>query len=179
MSKFKVGDKVSTHYGKGIIIGIAKTGMDKYLVELVEIKGFFGHKGEGIELLEGKRGKKNNCRWFAENMLELVQPKQFTKLLNYIGLAHLINSGRQPKYVNLILNICDKEKVKYTWDEYSLCYMIDDKRDEDENYNLYLRDCLLDYQNFERCIEVFEEPARKMTVADIQKELGYKVEIVE
>ena len=33
--------------------------------------------------------------------------------------------------------------------------------------------------NYETVYERVEKPARKMTVADIQKELGYKVEIVE
>jgi hypothetical protein len=79
------------------------------------------------------------------------------KLTNYIGLANLINGGIQPKFIYLILNVNSNYKVKYKWSEYSKCYLIDNSSDENEDYDFYLRDCLLDTENFERCIELIEE----------------------
>lgn len=43
--KFKVGDKVETKYGKGIIVHITKVGYPPYLVK---IEGFRGHNGNAV-----------------------------------------------------------------------------------------------------------------------------------
>jgi hypothetical protein len=95
------------------------------------------------------------------------------KILNYIGLAQLIYNNKQPKYVNLILNTSDYYKVKYIWDEYNQCYIIEDKFYESENYSYYLRDSLLDCQNFERCIEIIEEPKEEKKIEKIRQFCEY------
>ena len=108
-----------------------------------------------------------HCRMdipFLKN-LELVQPKQFTKAdLKDDDKITLVNGDsfyyKNGSFTNYFYSSYDDELKR-----------ID---------NLSEREIArIERPNYETVYERVEEPAKKMTVADIQKELGYKVEIVE
>jgi hypothetical protein len=170
MSKFKVGDKVRTPDGEGIIIGIAKTGMDKYLVE---IEGHRGYRGVGVELAEGETGKKSNCRWFEENMLKL---KQFTKA--DLKERWLVKTRNGNEYM---VTGCG-ETVGIRNGKFTSEYLFfADYNDDLTDKNKKEWDIVEVYKpHYSKAWEREEEPApKKMTVAEICKELGYDIEIVK
>lgn len=71
--------------------------------------------------------------------------------IDYMELLNLIKDDKQPMKIRLHLNVSTGEYKEYEWCEN--CYVISNSEDESEDYNFYLRDCLLDSQSFDKIIE--------------------------
>ena len=165
MSKFKVGDKVKGTKQSSEAYMI--TNEDMLLGEITHI--YEDINGIDIKVLKHKdkkyEGEEIYCIHFKDSYFELAQPKQFTKAdLKDDDKITLVNGDsfyyKNGGFTNYFYSSYDDELKR-----------ID---------NLSEREIArIERPNYETVYERVEEPAKKMTVADIQKELGYKVEIVE
>ena len=165
MSKFKVGDKVKGTKQSSEAYMI--TNEDMLLGEITHI--YEDINGIDIKVLKHKdkkyEGEEIYCIHFKDSYFELAQPKQFTKAdLKDDDKITLVNGDsfyyKNGSFTNYFYSSYDDELKR-----------ID---------NLSEREIArIERPNYETVYERVEEPAKKMTVADIQKELGYKVEIVE
>lgn len=75
--------------------------------------------------------------------------------ITYLELLEMIRDDKAPDKVKLHL-LFDKAviyKKVYDGEDFNY-YEIDNKLEQDSNYNFYLRDCLLDSQSFDKCIEI-------------------------
>lgn len=167
MAKFKVGDKVKVNirdcFKQGECIGEIVYINDKLASPyLVGIKGSNGHSGHnfGCEKIAEQKGYRNQCWWHQEFDLELVEEAELTPfelLLNYWG----IKVG---------------EKFNIEGERYNPYYFDDDG---------YLFDCCDDDAQYQfvklltgKC-KIQKIEAREMTIAEIEKELGYTIKVVK
>ena len=158
MSKFKVGDKVmmvrADNENNEYKERIGKTATIKEIISDIGAAEVIWDDGKHC-LMDVP---------FLKN-LELVQPKQFTKAdLKDDDKITLVNGDsfyyKNGDFTNYFFSSYDDELKR-----------IDDSSEREI--------AIIERPNYETVYERVEEPARKMTVAEICKELGYKVEIVE
>lgn len=166
--KFKVGDKVKVntrnYFRPCVRIGEIVYINDKIASPyLVGVKGFNGHSGDGLggEKIAKQKGYDKQCWWCGESELELLEEadmKPLEVLLNHWG----IEVG---------------EKFNIDGERYNPYYF---------DYNGYLFDCCDDDAQYQfaklltgkREIQKIE-PIKEMTVAEIEKELGYAITVVK
>lgn len=167
--KFKVGNKVKVNSRKsfkpcvdiGEIIYINNKSMTTPY--LVGVKGFNGHSGDGFgsEKIAKQKGYDKQCWWCEESDLELLEEKKMT------GLEVLLNHWE----------IEVGEKFNIEGEQYNPYYF---------DYDGYLLDCCDDDAEYQfaklltgkRKIQKIE-PAKEMTIAEIEKELGYAIKVVK
>lgn len=165
MSKFKVGDKVKGTKQSSEAYMI--TNEDMLLGEITHIYEY--RNGIDIKVLKHKdkenEGREFYCNAFKDSYFKLVQPKQFTKAdLKDDDKITLVN-GDSFYYEN-------GDFTKYFFSSY------DDELKRIDN--LSEREIArIERPNYETVYERVEEPAKKMTVAEICKELGYDIEIIK
>ena len=190
MSKFKVGDKVKGTKQASEVYRI--TNEDMLLGEITHIYEYIN--GIDIKVLKHKdkenEGKEFYC--YEDSYFELVQPKQFTTydlkerwLVKYrdgsegVYLGGLPIKGLGTNVIKSIKNgkfmSAEKDKIDNYLDENLLGYYDIDMTKRNPNGDVVE----VFKPRYESIWKRVEEQAKKMTVADIQKELGYKVEIVE
>lgn len=158
--KFKVGDKVRCEYGEGVIVYIDPVYIPTSIPYLVFVDG--------------------NPLWKAEEELTLLETSSF----KLIPGKHIVKTCNGNLY---LLVECTDEKL--------VGINIKDDRYVDFNLDDDLKD--LDDHDFD-IMEVFEfvapywenitsflksvwkrEETKEMTIAEIEKELGYKVKVVK
>lgn len=167
--KFKVGDKVKVNdresfkpcTGIGEIIHIDDEAMP--VPYLVGIKGFDGHSGNalGAENIAKQKGYDMQCWWCGESWLELLEEEEMTPfevLLNHWGIK-----------VGEKFNIDGGVFNPYHFDEDGYLY---DSDGEKSGVGI-LAEMLAGEMKIEK-IKV-----KEMTIADIEKELGYAIKVVK
>jgi len=175
MSKFKVGDKVKGTKQSSEAYMI--TNEDMLLGEITHI--YEDINGIDIKVLKHKdkkyEGEEIYCIHFKDSYFELAQPKQFTKA--DLKERYIVVTRNGNEYV-----VHDK-RVAYGITEGKL----NSKYLDFKNYNNDLTDknkkewdiVEIYKPHYSKVWKCEEEPARKMTVAEICKELGYDIEIVK
>lgn len=167
MAKFKVGDRVKVNirdcFKQGECIGeIVYINNDITSPYLVGVKDSNGHSGYnfGGEKIAKQKGYDKQCWWHEESELELVEEKKMTPLellLNHWGIE-----------VGENFNIEGERYNPYYFD-----------------YDGYLFDCCDDDAQYQfaklltgKCKIQKIEP-REMTIAEIEKELGYAIKVIK
>lgn len=163
--KFDKGDLVKTRDGIGEVLYASESLYFPYLVEL------FGHEGDI------KRGNceelvispTNMCRWYSEGSLELVEKR-----------SGLTNEERRIEIVKKIMEVYDikmNEKFNMLIGRNFQSFYID------KNYRLVGEDGEEWQHGFMAFLYnpewIRKIPTKRMTLKNVEEELGYKVEIVD
>jgi hypothetical protein len=161
MSKFKVGDEVKVIKSNMLWSDseIGKRGVITAVNDLLP----YPYRIQGIE------------QSWRDDELKLVQPKQFTKADLKERYIVVTRNGNEYVVMNKV------RAIGISNGEFNCKYI------EFKNYNNNLTDknksvwdiVQILKPHYDKLWERTEELPKKMTVAEIQKELGYKVEIIE
>lgn len=79
--------------------------------------------------------------------------------VSYYELLGMIKEGNIPERIKVSL-VGDKEVIYTTHfgiEGRLVCYMIENEDKQDENYHYYLTESLIEYNMFDKCIEIIEE----------------------
>ena len=180
MAKFKVGDKVRVRTGLEVDreYNDGCTFVDDMVPHMgntATITSAWDYRGEA-------RYKINTNRWtWTDNMLELVESVVFAKADLKDGMVVEIRKGH--RYI--LLN----GKLVNNKGSFNFSDIKDDLTDKDlpESFSIdkvYISRAIVLKHLFESSsLELIwerpkEEPVKEMTVAEIEKELGYKVKVV-
>lgn len=166
MKKFKIGDKVKTRFGVGIIKEIRCCSSQPILVY-----HFNWNKGHNADSAKGYYG--NHCWWFDEYELKLIQDITIDDL-QFADVLTLRNGERYVYASGFMYG----EDSSYCRD----CEELDKEYNNDLTY-YYQDETEYDIVKVERDGEVIyerveEEKVKEMTVEEISKELGYEVKVV-
>ena len=75
-------------------------------------------------------------------------------MISYYELLGLLKYGKHPKEVKLHLGY---SSAVYIYNEDNGSYLLKNRFEEDnQSIYMYLRDCLLDNNSFDKCIEIIE-----------------------
>ena len=108
-------------------------------------------------------------------------------MLTYFELLELVKHFKEPKKV-LVKLTNDKTgryyKATYDIDDTFICYVIENKNQENEDYKYYLSECYLESSMFNRNIEIVGngdlEPLKLKQFHNNQRKLATKInEIIE
>lgn len=171
--KFKVGDKVKVNIrepfkpsiGEVIYINDKRTQVSY----LVGVKGFNGHSGDGFggEKIAKQKGYDKQCWWYGESDLELLEEKKMTrnKVINTLMEELGVEVGEEFEIAG--------------WDGTSP-YHFNEDGELIDSYNLDSEPELLGLIYKRSTIKKVKKPeAKEMTVAEIEKELGYAIKVVK
>ena len=159
--KFKVGDKVRCEYGEGVIVYIDQVYIYTSIPYLVLVDG--------------------NSLWKAEEELTLLESSLFKPIPGkYIvktrnGNLYLLVECTDEKLVGI--NIKDDSYVDFNLD--------DDLKDlDDHDFDImevfeFAAACWSGIKYDLKSVWEREAEAKEMTIAEIEKELGYKVKVVK
>ena len=171
--KFKVGDKVKVNT-RNYFRPCVRIGEIVYINDklgspyLVGVKGFNGHSGDGLggEKIAKQKGYDKQCRWCGEYDLELLEEKQMTG--------------------NKVIDLLMEELGVEVDEEFEIVAGFFNPYHFDKNGNLInkdgdkVRSWIGELTYGDTTIKKISEPEiKEMTIAEIEKELGYAIKVVK
>lgn len=193
---FKVGDRV-THEGHiGTVICLAATGRARIGVEFAPGQGCGAHNCEGISLRAGVTGTTRRCWWFTPGELEHLKKRKRKHDMKFFPVdeikdGYLLEIEEDGKTYYAItahnddgeLGWCSEDNEDYGYIHGFTETLVHRRNEDSKIRKIYGRAANRDLFDFspahrELLWERKDEP-KKMTVAEVCKELGYDIEIVK
>lgn len=191
--KFKVGDKVKVNT-RNYFRPCVRIGEIVYINDklgspyLVGVKGFNGHSGDGLggEKIAKQKGYDKQCRWCGEYDLELLEEKKMETVFELVMGKHVVETKKGSFY---LLVKTDKERITSLnlddpeeWVDFALDENLHDVEDNDFDIEKVYEYHRCGFSSIKNKLTgpVWERKhVKEMTIAEIEKELGYAIKVVK